>query len=480
MGKKVLLPFVLFTTLMYAQSIDADLDGFDDNPLEVVASSSHTDDMAGFDDEPMVESSQNDVNESSGKISSDDITTDLDKHEENDESAVDTIISGFTGKLTEQVTYAYNGKKPHNNFTGLKSSLLLDYEHKFENNWRFKINAKAYYDAIYDIRNEIYSQDELDEQRSEIRLYDAYVEGSISEKIDIKLGRQVVVWGRSDTIRITDILNPLDNRRPAIVDIEDLRLPVTMAKLDFFIGDWRITPIAILEQFFSLNPAFGSTFNPLPNPNLEEKKYADVTYALSVGGEFAGWDVNFYAARVRDDVGYVNFSSRPTLVHDKVNMFGTALNVISGSWLLKTELAYLDGLKYTSTQDKLYSRIDALIGVEYNGIADTLISYDISLRHLNNYDKILLNEFNPLEKDTYQQAFRISTDFVNDTINANYLISLFGKKLSEGGFQRVWIKYDLADGINVNVGVVDYIGGSTLFDTVKDSDMIFADISYSF
>ncbi|HIE59042.1 MAG TPA: hypothetical protein EYP82_03720 [Hydrogenothermaceae bacterium] len=161
-------------------------------------------------------------------------------------------------------------------------------------------------------------------------------------------------------------------------------------------------------------------------------------------------------------------------------MFGTALNVISGSWLLKTELAYLDGLKYTSTQDKLYSRIDALIGVEYNGIADTLISYDISLRHLNNYDTRLLNEFNPLEKDTYQQAFRISTDFVNDTINANYLISLFGKKLSEGGFQRVWIKYDLADGINVNVGVVDYIGGSTLFDTVKDSDMIFADISYSF
>jgi len=28
--------------------------------------------------------------------------------------------------------------------------------------------------------------------------------------------------------------------------------------------------------------------------------------------------------------------------------------------------------------------------------------------------------------------------------------------------------------------VVDYIGGSSLFDTVKESDMLFADISYSF
>jgi len=60
----------------------------------------------------------------------------------------------------------------------------------------------------------------------------------------------VVVWGRSDTIRVTDVLNPIDNRRPGMVDIEDLRLPVAMAKLDYFVGDWRVTPIAILEQRF--------------------------------------------------------------------------------------------------------------------------------------------------------------------------------------------------------------------------------------
>jgi hypothetical protein len=36
------------------------------------------------------------------------------------------------------------------------------------------------------------------------------------------------------------------------------------------------------------------------------------------------------------------------------------------------------------------------------------------------------------------------------------------------------------DGVNMNAGVVDYIGGSTLFDAIKDNDMLFADISYSF
>jgi len=57
---------------------------------------------------------------------------------------------------------------------------------------------------------------------------------------------------------------------------------------------------------------------------------------------------------------------------------------------------------------------------------------------------------------------------------------LYGEKLDQGGFQRAWVKYELMDGINMNVGVVDYIGGSVIFDAVKNNDMIFADISYSF
>ena len=63
-----------------------------------------------------------------------------------------------------------------------------------------------------------------------------------------------------------------------------------------------------------------------------------------------------------------------------------ALNVLTGSWLFKTELAYFDGLKYTTTGDKSFTRTDALLGVEYKGIADTLISYDMVTRKIGDYD----------------------------------------------------------------------------------------------
>ena len=484
--QKLLLSTLLIATLLNAESIDEAMEGFDDEPATTKISNKPSttkedDIMEGFDDKSVAKSVK--IKESIKKSdNTDDLMDGFDDEPANStkEKRAKSLgfLDDFTGKVTQQVAFAPNDDTPHDNINSVKTSLFLDYEHKFDNGFKFKTNAKAYYDAIYDIRGkEKYSDDELSELKDEVELYDAYLEGSLTDKLDMKLGRQVVVWGRSDTIRITDVLNPLDNRRPAMVDIEDLRLPVGMAKFDYYIGDWRITPIAVVEQRFSKNPPAGGAFNPSPHSLPSDKSYSDVTPALSIGAEFSGWDVNFYASNLHDDRGYFKNGK---LKHDKVKMFGTALNILKGSWLFKTELAHFDGLKYTSTQEKNFNRTDGLVGLEYNGIADTRISYDVSLRKVHSYDNALKNNPIPVKKNTYQQAFRISSDFVNATVHGNYLISLFGKGLDEGGFQRAWVKYDIADGIFANLGYVDYIGGSKRFDAVKNNDMAFVDLTYSF
>lgn len=470
-SKRVFLSIILISSLN-AETLDDALDGFEDEPLstkvEVVSTEAEDDLLDGFDDEPKASQSAGDKAVDGSTLHPDPVIK-SEKH---------AFLNGFTGKITEQVAFAANDDAPHDNINSLKTSLLLDYEHKFENGFRLKTNAKAYYDAIYDIRGkEKYSADELSELQSEVELFDAYVEGSINSNLDMKLGRQVVVWGRSDTIRVTDVLNPLDNRRPGMVDIEDLRLPVAMAKFDYFIDDWRITPMAVLEQRFSKNPPFGSAFNPSPIVSPSDEDYRDVLPALSIGGEFSNWDVNFYAAQLRDDTGYI---SNGKIKHDKTNMFGTAVNLLNGSWLFKSELAHFDGLKYTSTPNKEFKRTDMLLGTEYQGIADTSISYDVALRKVHDYDAVLKNESLSVKEHTYQHALRVTSDFMNATLKGNYLISLFGSKMDEGGFQRAWVKYDIADGIFANVGYVDYMGGSTRFDAVEDNDMAFLDLTYSF
>ncbi|CAA6819711.1 MAG: Unknown protein [uncultured Sulfurovum sp.] len=443
---------LLLLSTLNAETLNEALEGFDDEPQIKKVDLVKDNIMDGFDDEVR--------------------TISLPKTE------VEEKHGGLTGRLTEQTTYAYGADSPHDNFSSLKSSLLLDYEYKFDNGFKFKTNAKAYYDAIYSLRGrEKYTKDELDDLESEVELFDTYIEGALAHNLDMKLGRQVVVWGRSDTIRITDVLNPLDNRLPGLVDIEDLRLPVAMAKFDYFIDDWRITPMAVVEQRFSKNPPAGSVFNMSSTSLPSNEDYDDTLPALSIGAEFSGWDANFYAAQLRDDTGYF---ANGKLQHDKVSMLGTAFNILNGSWLLKSELAHFDGLKYATTGQKEFKRTDGLLGLEYNGIADTLISYDASLRKLHGYDKQLKNEYLDVNEDTYQHAFRVTSDFKNATIHANYLISLFGKSLDEGGFQRAWVKYDIADAIYANFGLIDYMSGSNRFDAISNNDMIFLDVSYSF
>jgi hypothetical protein len=440
-------------------SIEADLGGFDEvTPQSKEPRSAIDEEMLGFEEE-------NSFDEDRSKQQT---------------KQHGLLLEGLSGKFSQQITYSWQNDAPYDRINSFKSSLLLDYEHKFESGVRIKVNAKAYYDAIYVLKGRSdYTQQTLDALESEIELFDAYVEGKWLENLDYKIGRQVVVWGRSDTIRVTDVLNPLDNRNPAMTDIEDLRLPVAMVKLDYFIDQWRISPMVILEQRFSKNPPFGSDFGIMPLP--KEEDYEKITYAMSISGEFEGWDISFYGAKLYDDEGVVeSVNDLATLTHEPVVMGGLALNILWGSWLFKGEFAYFDGVKYSSTQSKEFVRMDGLLGFEYSGIADTTISYDVVSRHIDRYDRRLLEEINPLGEQTYQHAFRVTSSFLNDQLNANYLLSLYGEKGDEGGFQRAWVKVEVAEATNMNLGIIDYIGGSPLFDEIEDNDKLFIEFTYSF
>ena len=518
------LSALLLTTLLQAESVEEAFEGFDDAPAETTASpknetknnsvaASETDEaMAGFDDEtPSASSESSDTDADMAGFDDDAATLSADTNESTVEEAEEPqgFLADFSGKFTQQAALSYNKRRPQNVFYSLRQTLFLNYDHKFDNGLKVRVTSRAFYDGIYDVSSANYYPQEVEELNHEVELFEAYLEWSIFDNLDAKLGRQVVVWGRSDTIRITDVLNPIDNRRPGIQDIEDVYLPVGMLKFDYQLNDtWRISPILVFEQRFTKDPPFGSLYNPaspeedyeewtalgMPDVRLGHEKYKDPTYALSIGAEFEGWDVNFYASRLYEDRGYIPDIPDINEIlasgvkeldikyhHNKTNMFGAALNKLYGSWLFKAELAYFSGLTYTSTADRRLSRTDGLLGFEYSGIAETTISYDFAIRHFNQYDqRLYVPEENLLERDTYQQALRVRSNFFNDSLHVNYLATAFGEKLDEGGYQRGWIEYEVADAINSEFGVVDYFGGAPLFDNVADQYVVFMDMSYNF
>jgi len=405
--------------------------------------------------------------------------------EDEEEIVVQTVEKKpyyFLGKLEQKANHARDNKSPHNGLNSLQTSLYVESEYEFNKNHKLRVSAKVFYDFIYDVYNSRnYTQEEKDELRFEAEVFDLYLQGKITPTLDYKIGRQVVVWGRSDTIRITDVLNPLDSRSPGVIDIEDLRLPVGMLKLDYYEGAYNANVIVIGETRYTKNPVFGSDFYPFTTQPPQENIKNNPTIAFSFNGSFTSWDFSLYATKTRSDSGHIELvGAEPKLIHENLYMLGYALNYIYNSWLFKSEAAYFDGYKFLKTGSKTFSEVDVLVGVEYNGIRDTLMAIEIANKHINSYDTLLKTQNLPVLKNTTQYAFRANSDFLNASLKGNYLVSLFGKGLDEGGFQRVWFDYEINDNINSSLGYVDYIGGSILFDAINDNDMLFASLKYSF
>lgn len=310
-----------------------------------------------------------------------------------------------------------------------------------------------------------YIVDEFHKIKSTIKTYKAYstnidndrdfdinelsVEGTFHNGIDGKVGRQIVVWGKSDNIRITDTLNPMDMTIPAMVDIKDLRLGRNMTKLDYYFGKWALSGILLHENRFSKMAEKGSEYYKGIAPSEPSNSISNTGIALSLSGNLQGEDISFYYSNQ-----YIDNKTY------KSNMLGMAYNKVINNFLYKTEIAYFDN--YDSVTVKV--KTDSLVGIEYNGIEEGSVSFEIA-----NKD------------DTIQYAFRFTQSYNNQTIDLTALLSGYGKEFEDGGFAKFWSDYAYNDEFELSFGVIDYIGGdNTYFEKIKGNDRFFASLKYSF
>ena len=482
MSSKLLLSLSLSCLLMgntlgaQEESLDTDLGGFDTEEV------TQSDDM-GFDD--------------LDGFGEDSVSTEEDTTEVQEEPSKFSL----SGNLAFKTAYGYHKHSvdsvEYQGFNQAQTALYLQADYKINSDWKVRVSGDTFYDTIYDLRDQAYNQDTLDTYRTQLRLDDTYIQGRITRDIDLKVGRQIVVWGKSDSIRITDVINPLDNRLPGMTDIEDLRLPTTMAKIDYYIGKWNLSAMIIGESRIFLEAAprgeyfpVDSIFPSAPNPFIElvqvSSSWKNTQYALAANGVFSGWDLSFYAADVLDSKWYIDPDTKKREVA-KIQMLGSAINIATGSWLLKSEIAFMNGIKYNSTTDDK-QRLDTLIGTDYMGVKDTVLSLELSNRHIFNYEEQMgsvVAKPDYVQENEVQTALRATRSFSNDSINTTLLLSMFGEKWQYGGFFRASVEYDVMDALVANFGVIDYLDTSEPLErpftrAIKDNDKVFADITYSF
>lgn len=485
MKQTIIISIIIFFTLLgSAYSADSGNEYKNTGSLDDV--------LEGFDDSDTVENSADDLESLLGGFDDFDPAP-TDEFLENKFENKSEIFE-LSGSLSLGASYGFAhdapnpGSADYRGLSRFRPDLHLALDINLPKKWKMLISGRAFYDVAYMIHGrDQYSSETLSEYEKEAEFQEVYLQGSLFDDLDIKAGRQIVVWGKSDNIRVTDVLNPLDMREPGIIDIEDLRLPLFMTKLDYYKGSWSLTGIAIHETRFNKTPVPGSEFFPsegIALPELEPSEGLDnMEYAFALNGIFSGWDMSLYFARVFNDEGHVEMIAPFVLElrHSRISMFGAAGNIAFGNWLLKSEVAYIDGLRFFNMPGGEKSRLDLLVGAEYSGFKDTMISFEVANRHILEFDNNLELLPDYSNEDEFQAVLRYNCDFYHDRLHVVAILSMFGLTGDDGSFQRVSTEYDFSDNVSITLGAVTYQSGDLAkYSEMGDKDRLFFEYKYSF
>jgi hypothetical protein len=446
--------------------------------FEVEASAEEDDLLSGFDDE----------NDENGT--------------DEEESRERTLLS-FSGSAGLSASYSYAKDAPADKtqadwsgLTKLRPYFSLTWDAKLGENWKTRISGKAFYDLSYGMKDsETFSDEVLSELEKEAELREIYLEGSPFGNLDIKLGKQIVSWGVANSLRVVDVLNPTDDREFGMTDLEDIRLPINMTKLDYYIGDLKLEAVAVHEIKFNKSAPFGSDFNPSTqkiNEVIPESSAENTEYGLALIGTFSGWDASLHWAQYFDDTAHFKITkvtfipglgAVPTLEqrHSRLTMGGATLSIPSGNFIWKAEAAKLQGMEFALVTDKTFSRTDVLVGSEYSGWSDTSLTLEFGVQHLNDFDVKLEESPDSQLEDRIATTVSFMQDYINQTLHLSLVGMMIGKSGKDGGLNRMSLEYDVMDAFSVTGGVMLYQPGeNAYFQNLNENDRIFFEVRYSF
>jgi len=316
-----------------------------------------------------------------------------------------------------------------------------------------------------------------------------------------RLGKQQVVWGQADGLKILDVVNPQSFREFILDDFDDSRIPLWMANVEVPIGDdnslqvlW--IPDLTYHEFAEEGTVYEAT-SPLLVPQLpsntpliqfdKEKPssaISDSNAGLRYSMFYDGWDLTFnYLYHYHDmpvlyqsiDASGVSINS----VYERNNLLGATASNVFGDFTLRTEVGYSSDTYHLSTnlnQQGVHQSADfsSVVGLDWQGLEDTLLSVQWFQSHLFEYDDTVIRpQNNHIASLLYKRTFQ------NETWTLD-ILTLHGFDQDDGSVQAQ-LSYMLESNIKIWVGSDIFYGGEAgLFGQFKHEDRVTMGFEWGF
>jgi uncharacterized protein DUF1302/sporulation related protein len=283
---------------------------------------------------------------------------------------------------------AYTTPEPRH-WSKWRNTFELNLQGKAGEQVSWKLGGRAFYDGIYDL-TDFYPDAVRRDQRFEAMFRETYVDISLGN-LDLRLGRQQIVWGEVVGLFFADIVSAKDLRDFIARDFDLLRIPQWAARLELTKGDFHAEAIGIPVMSYDDIGVPGSEFYPYPPPVpgftvliARDKKpprtLENSSYGLRLSALAGGFDVSgFYYDSVDATPAFfrrVVMTPTPTLVyepgHARIRQAGATVSKDFSSVIAKAEAVFTAGRLFPVTRltdaDGVVPKntLDAVVGLEYS------------------------------------------------------------------------------------------------------------------
>ena len=320
----------------------------------------------------------------------------------------------------------------------------------------------------------------------EMELREFYLDASMG-RMYLRLGKQQIVWGKTDGLKVLDVLNPQDFREFVLDDFEDSRIPLWSVNAEVPIGPLVAQLVWIPDRTYHDLPESGATFaftSPLFVPvsphgiaaaeirevQRPNRFFADSDVGVQLSAFWKGWDLtanyfyHYYDAPVLFRELTVTNGTPHVLItprYERSHLVGGTLSNAFGSATVRGEIGFSTDRYFLASDPSPAAAgvvetntLDYGLGFDWFGFDDTFLSVQLFQNWVTaDAARLVRDQLNTFVTLLAQRDYR------NETLRAEVLAvhSIGGSD----GYVKARIRYDLLDNIRLK-------GGADLFYGSRD------------
>ena len=382
----------------------------------------------------------------------------------------------------------------------------------FENDWQLKSSLRIRAEAIdglqiNDIDRDVYTEYSKPLQLNEavaLELRELYLQGAVGDTF-LRLGKQQIVWGKADGIKVLDIVNPQSFREFILDDFDNSRIPLWTANIEHTIANLDLQFIWIPDQSYHALPKLNATYAftsselvPTADASVEvkierAKRPNNILLDSDIGFRAAifwkGWDISFNYLYQYNNFAVLKqnvslFEDKPVVTitpeYQRTHVIGGTFSNAFSDWVIRGEVGYFTDHYFIAKNALRHQgvvkspELHYVLGLDWNAPWDVLVSTQL-------IQSWVINDASMITRDKLDTILTglIRRNFFYDTLVTELLIIANTNK--SDGIIRPKISYEWHDNIKTWLAADIFYGDKQgVFGQFRRNDRIVLGLEVSF